>query len=149
MAITAINYPKLKKLLITHEGKRLFPYRDTRGYETIGVGRNLTSKGLNEDEVQFLLTNDIDEIVGVFLQNFPWYPDLDEVRKRALIDLTFNVGWAGLLTFKKFLEFLSIKDYNSASSELTDSLWAKQVGSRAGDVIDMIRRGIDPYFLVN
>ena len=41
--------------LILHEGLRLKPYRCTAGKLTIGVGRNLETKGLSEEEALFYL----------------------------------------------------------------------------------------------
>ncbi len=49
----------LVRLLTRHEGRRAFPYTDTAGRLTIGVGRNLTDRGLADDEIDLLLANDI------------------------------------------------------------------------------------------
>ena len=40
--------------LIRDEGLRLFPYTDTVGKLTIGVGRNLTDAGISADEAEVL-----------------------------------------------------------------------------------------------
>ena len=49
----------LLRLLTRHEGRRPFPYLDTAGKLTIGVGRNLTDRGLSSAEIDLLLANDI------------------------------------------------------------------------------------------
>ena len=38
-------------LIEHHEGRRAFPYHDTVGKLTIGVVRNLTDRGLSDDEI--------------------------------------------------------------------------------------------------
>ena len=51
---------QIVKDLINHEGKKRTVYLDSMGIETIGVGRNLRHVGLDDDEVLYLLNNDID-----------------------------------------------------------------------------------------
>jgi lysozyme len=43
--------------------------------------------------------------------------------------------------FKKALAAMAIEDYDVAADEFLDSRWAKQVGSRALTITDMIRTG--------
>ena len=71
----------LQRLLIKHEGMRLKPYEDVLTEDiTIGVGRNLDSLGLTEDEVMYLLTNDIVRCDKELLNNFKWYPELWQIK---------------------------------------------------------------------
>ena len=46
------------RMIEDHEGRRTHPYRDTAGCLTIGVGRNLTARGLAADEIDLLRDND-------------------------------------------------------------------------------------------
>jgi lysozyme len=55
--------------------------------------------------------------------------------------LCFNVGLSRLMGFKKALAAMAIEDYDVAADEFLDSRWAKQVGSRALTITDMIRTG--------
>ena len=71
----------------------------------------------------------------------PWYNDLDEVRQEALIDFVFNVGIGTAMKFKKAMAALEAHDYDTAAIEMMDSNWAKQVGSRAEEVTQMIKTG--------
>ena len=136
----------LQRLLIKHEGMRLKPYEDVLTEDiTIGVGRNLDSLGLTEDEVMYLLTNDIVRCDKELLNNFKWYPELCRARQDALINLCFNLGITRLLTFKKALQAMADKDYLKAADEFLDSKWAAQVGSnRSDDIACMIRTGKYP-----
>ena len=55
--------------------------------------------------------------------------------------LAFNLGISGLLKFKKMLAALLQLDYSMAASEMLDSKWAEQVGSRADDLAKQMRTG--------
>lgn len=56
----AANTTDLAKALIEHhEGRRAHPYTDTTGNLTIGVGRNLSDRGLSADEIDLLFANDL------------------------------------------------------------------------------------------
>ena len=136
----------LQRLLIKHEGMRLKPYEDVLTEDiTIGVGRNLDSLGLTEDEVMYLLTNDIVRCDKELLHNFKWYPEMCRARQDALINLCFNLGITRLLTFKKALQAMADKDYSKAAIEFLDSKWATQVGvTRSNDIALMIRTGKYP-----
>jgi lysozyme len=125
---------------------RLKPYEDVLTEDiTIGVGRNLDSLGLTEDEVMYLLNNDIVRCDKELLHNFKWYPELCRVRQDALINLCFNLGITRLLTFKKALQAMEDKDYSKAAIEFLDSKWATQVGvTRSNDIALMIRTGKYP-----
>ena len=52
---------KLSDQLRIHEGVRKHVYLCSAGYETIGVGRNIADSGLglSDDEIDYLLENDI------------------------------------------------------------------------------------------
>ena len=53
---------QIVKDLIHHEGKKETVYLDSMGIETVAVGRNLSHVGLSEDEIMYLLNNDIDRV---------------------------------------------------------------------------------------
>lgn len=110
---------------------RLRPYKDSVGKLTIGVGRNLDDVGISLEEADLLLANDIKAATVALEANFPWTMDLDDVRKGAMLNMTFNMGIRGLSGFKDFLAKMEAKDFRGAAGAMLDSLWAKQVGARA------------------
>jgi lysozyme len=132
---------KLRQLLILHEGIRLRPYTDTVGKLTIGVGRNLTDRGITLAEAMLLLDTDLDECLRWLRATFPWWADLSPARQAALVDLRFNLGGAGLLKFKRFLAAMEAGDYGRAAEALRASRWARQVKTRAPRVIRMVETG--------
>jgi len=125
-------------MLIEHEGSRAMPYTDTVGKVTIGVGRNLTDIGLFDNEIDLLLTNDIDRVIADLNRELPWNTTLSEDHQLVLGDMCFNLGIGGLLGFKKFLAAMEAGDFPAARKEMLDSKWATQVGSRALDLADMV-----------
>lgn len=138
--MTTEDREKLKLQLMRHEGVRLFPYQDTVGKWTIGVGRNISDKGISHDEAQFLLENDIDECVAD-CQSFPWFAGLDPIRQRVILDLRFNLGPSRLRAFRNTLSAVERGDWDGACRGLSQSKWAQQVGRRATRLIAMMRTG--------
>ena len=160
----------IEEQLIYHEGLRLTPYICPAGYWTVGVGRNLESKGLTEEEQQklfgnagytkseaiellkerpltkeealFLLRNDIAECEAD-LNQFPWFKKLDKVRRNVLIDMRFNLGPGRFRQFKKMLDALARGDYKAAAAEMVDSRWYHQVGNRSRRLVEMMATGED------
>jgi len=133
----------VKKMLITDEGLRLKPYRDTVGKLTIGVGRNLDDVGISKEEALYLLENDIQRAIREASEIFGstvWL-SLDEVRQAVIIDMLFNLGKPRFLTFKKFIQAVKEKDFKKASYEMLNSKWAKQVGKRAERLAYMMGTG--------
>jgi lysozyme len=138
-----MNKNRFIKQMRFHEGVKNKVYKDHLGIETIGVGRNLVDRGLSDEEVDYLLSNDITIVENELDNGLSWWRDLDEVRQRALADLAFNMGIPRLHGFVKMLDGLQRRDYHAAADELLDSKYAKQVGARSERVANMIRTGED------
>jgi len=128
--------------LIRDEGMKNFPYPDAKGKTTIGVGRNLTDKGLSDVEVRFLLANDITETADALHAAFPWFAGIDGPRQGVLINMAFNMGIEGLSGFAKFLAAVMRHDWNAAADEMLKSMWAAQVGDRAVRLSSQMRTGV-------
>jgi len=133
---------KLVEQLELHEGKENKVYEDTEGVLTIGYGRNLEDKGLSDKECELLLRNDIKECKRD-MENYFWYISLDDIRKRVILDMRYNLGLGGLLSFKNMIKALKEKDYMKASQEMLDSKWADQVKTRATRLAKMMETGED------
>jgi lysozyme len=124
-----------------HEDRRTKPYVDTVGKITIGVGRNLTDKGLSDSEIDYLLMNDIRECTDD-LKTFLWWDDLDEVRRNVLIDMRFNLGPSRFRQFRATLMAVGMGDYVTASDQMLKSKWAAQVKGRARRLARMMATGV-------
>lgn len=134
---------ELIEQLRLHEGVRSTVYVCSEGYETIGVGRNISDSGigLSDDEIAYLLANDIARCEKEIAERFDWWDDLDPVRQDALVDMAFNLGISRLSQFQNMIGALSEGRFDDAAAEALDSKWARQVGQRAQTVAAMMRTG--------
>lgn len=136
---------KLEDMLLVHEGKKRFVYRCTSNALTIGVGRNIDPNkggiGLSDDEILYMLRNDIKRVYDELDSNLPWFKDLDDVRQDVLQDMCFNMGISRLLSFRKMLAAVELGLYDRASDELLNSKYAEQVKGRALKLARMMKEG--------
>lgn len=157
---------KLIDQLIRHEGEELQVYECPAGFKTIGVGRNLETKGLTKaecdhlnlgvydkhsiiskleqrgitkEESRYLLSNDIDYFIAELTKSLTWFEKLPETAKIVLVDMAFNLGVNGLLKFKNTLALTEKGQYISASKEMLNSAWKFQVGNRAYELSDQLK----------
>lgn len=137
-----MDLTKLSNQLIKHEGLKQFPYRDTVGKLTIGVGHNLDDKGLTQAQIRSILMDDLTDTVNFLNFKLPWVRDLDDVRQRAIANMTFDL-MGKILEFKHMLAALQAKDWVTASDELLNSTFAQQTGQRARDLAKMLLTGQD------
>jgi len=133
---------RVKDQLLRHEGLKLKPYRCPAGKLTIGVGRNLEDRGITQKEAFILLENDILRCESELLDELPEdYSSLNETRKSVLLNMCFNLGITGLLGFKNTLAFIGVGDFERAANGMLASRWAKQVGRRAIELSEQMRKG--------
>ena len=132
---------KLRALLIRHEGIRLFPYEDSVGKLTIGIGRNLDDRGLSNEEVNYLFTNDVDMATLDLMKIFPDFSGWTESRRNALVDAMFNLGNTRFLGFKKMIAALKACNWKTAASEMRNSYWAEQLPARVEELARMVEEG--------
>ncbi|MFD2633206.1 glycoside hydrolase family protein [Idiomarina piscisalsi] len=139
------QYLVAEKLLRDHEGEvknargRHIAYKCPAGKITVGVGRNLEDLGLSDDEVSYLLKNDIKRVEQELKSNFSFYDRLNASRKAVLIDMCFNIGLPKILLFENMIQALEGGDFDRAADEMLDSRWAKQVGRRADRLSAIMR----------
>lgn len=136
-----MNREQLIEELKTDEGVVLTLYKCSAGKNTIGVGRNVDDRGITEDESDYLLSNDIDLCVKELESAFSWFSSLSDARQRVLVNMCFNLGLSRLMGFKKFLAAVEAEEWETASVEMLDSKWAKQVGLRSTRLRDLLLEG--------
>lgn len=129
------------KQLKRHEGLRLKPYKDTEGKITIGYGHNLTDKGITKHIADMLFYYDLWDTCYQVREKLPYSKDLCEPRQTVLVNMAFNMGINGLLSFTEMLNAVKEKDFKKASKEMLNSKWAKQVGSRAEELAVQMKTG--------
>lgn len=131
---------RLKNQLKSDEGLRLKPYRCTSGKLTIGIGRNLDDVGISEKEAMTMLNTDVDWVI-LQLSKYTFYLMQPPGVQEALCNMAFQMGVGGLLSFKRMIYALTLKDYVTAQKEALDSRWAKQTPLRAKRVAEQIGAG--------
>lgn len=127
----------LRTMLRRHEGVRHMPYLDTVGKITIGVGRNLSDRGLTQEEISLIFETDIRLAIDILDGLFPHWHAFPWPARHALISMAFNLGGPRLTKFAKMRTALEQQDFRSAAKEAKDSLWARQLPSRAAEICDM------------
>lgn len=138
----SVNIDRLKEILRDHEGVRNYPYEDTVGKVTIGVGRNLTDNGLSDEEVEHLLHTDVTRVLGRCL-SLDYWSSLSDSRRLVVADIVFNIGFTKWSRgFVKANQAIRDKDYKKAAEEMLDSKWARQVGRRAIKLARVMETGI-------
>lgn len=120
------------------EGLRLKAYKDTVGVWTDGYGNTkhvipnstITIEKANQDlDINFAEACDIAERFCAI------WDRLSGPRKGVLVNMAFNLGEVRLDQFRGFESALNFGDYTKAAAEMKDSLWYKQVKSRADRLI--------------
>lgn len=153
-----MNAERMTEQLVLHEGLRLKPYKDTEGYWTVGVGYNLSARGvtdlekacgrefpiagvtvddpfvgvkLTKAEAMKVLRADILRFERAVRVHFPEYDTLSEVRQRVVLDMAFNLGFRAL-GFKNTIAHIRLAQWSRAGMHLYRSKWAHQVDDGEG-----------------
>ena len=152
-----MNEHLLVEELRRDEGEELTAYKDTMGLWSIGVGHLLDPKrGANPspfgidlrnggkitaNQSEALLLADIKDKAAELDAAIPWWRGLSDARQRALLNMAFNLGVAGLLTFKNTLAAVKAGRYTDAAAGMKNSKWAEQVHARADRLASMMVMG--------
>ena len=138
------------------------------GHVTIGHGHRLTAWPWSEHEAEYLeLPSDWDirpmtraEAETVLLQDIflaendaralvHGFDSIDEARRDVLVNLTFNMGRAGVLKFGHMLGAFDRGDWDEAAWQLqtrggkgtANSEWYDEVGLRGPELVAQLRTG--------
>lgn len=139
-----IDKARLTTQLRRDEGCVPHAYQDTLGLWTIGVGHLIDRRRggrLRDTEIDFILSNDIDEKYQELLRALPWIEQLDQVRTAALVNMAFQLGTQGLLGFTQTLAAVRDGRYDHAEVLALQSRWAKQTPQRARRVARQLASG--------
>ena len=154
----------VQRQIAHHEGQKNYPYLDSEGFWTIGIGHLIgddealaasdyseysESNPMPESEVTELFEEDLEDHKAI-AEGYDFYEGMSKKGKRAILDLTFNMGdfynkklpngnyeWANLRTQ------LDAGKWDEAADNLASSAYAQQVGQRASTVTDLLRQAGD------
>ena len=146
-------------MMSLNEGIKPSVYKDSKGNQTIGVGFNLedaanknilkkegidikellNGRELSDREIKTLYNHSLTQAFSdaqKFDKNFAKRP---EAVKRAIVDMSFNLGLTKLNKFKKMRKGLDAGDYSKAADEMVDSKWYRDVKSRGPRTVELMR----------
>lgn len=140
-----IYLDKARASIKSHEGYSRVVYLDSVGVPTGGWGHAfLLNSGLPkeiwEQIFEYDFSNSKDSAYSIIQQRN--LHDIGEVRKAVLIEMVFNLGLAGVLSFKNTLKYIESGDYEQAAANMLQSKWATQVGQRAHTLARRMRTGM-------
>ena len=113
------------------EGYRAKVYKCTEGYDTIGYGFAIKDLELEEDICDIILDRKLDKLIDAADKKFPFLKGIPQDKSEVVYEMIFQIGLNGVSKFKLMLKALENKDFEKASIEMLDSLWAKQTPNRA------------------
>jgi lysozyme len=126
------------------EGNRLTSYVDTEGNWTIGIGHKLgTSRkfcGLTwtQAQVDDQFQKDLAAATEGIETALPWFSDLEPLRQDCLINMAFNLGVHGLLSFVQFLSFCHQGEWAQAVADVKRTPWYSQAKGRAVRICEQL-----------
>ena len=122
-----------------HEGFRSTVYQCTEGYDTIGYGFAVKDLVLDKGIADLILMKKLHKLLERILIAFPWFKDIDDKAKSVVVNMCYQLGLSGFSKFKKTIYLLETEQYEDASIEMLDSLWAKQTPNRAKELSEALR----------
>lgn len=145
-----MDYALIKKELMRDEGVAREVYIDTMGHPTCGIGFNLDAHSLpvsvtfplSDDEINILFEITYKDVTKGLDTYLAWWRTLDEVRQRVIFNMAFNLGITKLTEFKNTLKAIHSGDYAKAAEGMRNSLWYKQVKSRAERLAKAMETGV-------
>ena len=138
-----MNIQKIQDMLIAHEGLKLKLYRCTENKLTVGIGRNLESRGITKNEALYLLGNDIRLCAADLPSVFSGFTSLPENVKMVLMDMRFQLGPNRFRKFKNMIRAVKNHDWPEMIKQMKDSRWYRQVPNRAHNLIKLVQVLID------
>jgi len=124
----------LLKEIKRHEGFEPKVYKCTEGVDTIGYGFAIKDLYLDEDIADLILMRKIERLLKRIISTFSWFEESPKEVKFVIANMCYQLGVTGFLKFKKTIYFLETEQYAEASTEMLDSLWAKQTPNRAKEL---------------
>ena len=122
-----------------HEGFKSSVYQCSEGYDTIGYGFAIKDLEIDEDIAELILMRKIDKLQKRISSVFGWFYNSPEEARDVVTNMCYQLGVSGFSKFKKTIYLLETEQYEEASIEMLNSLWAKQTPSRAKELSEQIR----------
>jgi lysozyme len=130
-SIPSTIFSSIEQDLIRDEGWTAKPYKDSRGFLTIGIGHNLDSEGLCKEAISAQLRHDLAQAASTLDALLPSWRKSPEAVQRVLLNLAFNLG-GKLRGWPIFLSQIERGEYRNAAANIrSNKVYCSQVGQRA------------------
>ena len=131
---------KLIDSIKRHEGYVGCVYKDSLGIDTIGYGFAIKDLELDEDICEIILERKLSHLKDMLLLKFSWFKYMPPEIQDIVMEMSYQLGVTGFSKFKKTIAYLQNKQWEEASVEMLDSLWAKQTPNRAKEMSDRVKK---------
>ena len=122
-----------------NEGYVKVVYKDSLGIDTIGYGFAIKDLELDEDICDEILLKKLKDLDKKVNKKFVWFVYMPPNIKDVVMEMCYQLGVTGFSKFRKTIAFLQDKQWQEASVEMLDSLWAKQTPNRAKSLSDIVK----------
>ena len=140
---------KLRDELKIDEGVKYEIYLDHLSLPTLGVGHLIKDTDpenglpvgtkIEEERVNELFDEDIQVTIQECKYLYNDFDDLPEEAQRIIANMMFNLGRPRLSRFLKMKQHVDNRDFVSASEEMKNSKWYRQVTNRAQRLVDRMQ----------
>ena len=121
-----------------HEGFRDKVYKCSEGFDTIGYGFAIKDLVLDEDIADLILQRKLEDLQESIKRKFDWFKESPNEVQDVVSNMCYQIGLSGFSKFKKTIYYLETEQYEEASEEMLDSLWARQTPNRAKELSKII-----------
>jgi len=159
---------ELTRELALDQGRSSRRFLGPSGAWMIGIGHNLQGKafsgalwsaikaehphienGLLDDHmdlsdtlVDMIFRNDVMDTMATLYRIWPQWDELGEMRKRGLINWSFQADYATVARCKRFWHAVKLGEFSQAALQLQESLWFRETQpSRSSRVLRQIGDG--------
>ena len=122
-----------------HEGYKPKVYKCTAGVDTIGIGFAIKDLELSEEVCELILKEKLEVLEERFEKKFDWFKTSPVEVRNVMLNMAYQLGFAGFCKFKKTIGYLEDAELEKASEEMLDSRWAKQTPNRAKELSEIIK----------
>ena len=123
-----------------HEGYVGIVYKDSLGIDTIGYGFAIKDLELDEDVCEIILERKLHELTDRLYIKYGWFKYMPQEIKDIVVEMNYQLGVTGFSRFKKTIAYLQDKQWEEASVEMLDSLWARQTPNRAKEMSNSVKK---------
>jgi lysozyme len=120
-----------------NEGFKGMPYKDTRGFWTVGYGTKLP---LSKEEAELLLKHRLDNTIQEIIANKPFFVELPETIQEVLAEMGYQLGVTKQMKFGRMWEAVENEDWNGMIREMYDSKWYHQTPHRVEKLVAKLKK---------